>query len=153
MTRVCGEIKACSTSLPPGGTTLKGHRAPELPMGSSFVQLHSRSISLSAQTYCLLFSKIWFLRTLFNTLPTCVSLISESVSWRIHLRHGENLFRYAQRRKVNIEYFDKLHQKFFTTILIQQNLSNIYDVLGIVLSTEEIKLNKIEFFILRNSLS
>lgn len=44
---------------------------------------------------------------------------------------------------IHIETFNKA-QEFFIMTLIQQNLLNIYDVLGIVLSTKNIKLNKIE---------
>lgn len=41
----------------------------------------------------------------------------------------------------NIDHFDKF-KAFFVMVLIQQNLLNINDVLGIVLSTKDIKINK-----------
>lgn len=45
---------------------------------------------------------------------------------------------------INIEHFNKLHWEVFIMVLIQQNLLNITGVLGIVLSTKDIKSSKAE---------
>ena len=104
-------------------------------MGSSFV-VPVRQFNFSLCPF-LIPPRIFFQRALANTLPACMSP-SQS------LFHGEstedkekNPFRHAQRGMINIE-------QVFIMVFIQQNLLNIFDVLGVVLSTEDIQLSKPE---------